>query len=391
MTIYLDTAATTPVDPRVKQAMDPYLADTYGNASSFHAYGFAAKEALDQARQTISKVLHCYPRELIFTGSGTESINLAIQGVARASKNNGKHIITTPVEHHAVLHTCEHLKKDEGYDITYLPVDRFGLVSTADLEKAIRKDTVLISIMYANNEIGTIQNIRELGAVAKKHHIPFHTDACQAAGFLDLDVDSLDVDLLSLNASKVYGPKGVGLLYIRTGTPLKPLIHGGGQEHGLRSGTENIAGIVGFATALEIAVQHQDAENKRLAALRDQLITSVLKVIPHTTLNGHPTQRLPHNAHFSFSGVEGDALVLMLNEEGIYASTGSACASHTIDPSHVLLALGIPRDRVHSALRFTLSRSTTEKDICTVIDVLTRVVEKLRSVSPLIEQKEKRR
>ncbi len=381
--IYLDHAATTFVDPRVKEAMEKYWHEDFGNPSSFHAAGLRALKALNDSRATVAKILSCSPEEVIFTGSGTESINMAIKGVFRANKQRGNHIITSATEHHAVLETCKYLQKHDGADLTVLPVDKYGQVVPEVLEKAIRPDTVLITILYANNEIGTINRIAELAAIARKHNVLFHTDACQAAGCLDLCVQNLGVDLMTLNGSKVYGPKGVGVLYIKRGTNIHPLLHGGGQEFGLRSGTENIPLIVGFATALEIAHECREIECARVRALRDRLVSSILKSVPKTFLNGHPTERLPNNANITFMDIEGEALLLHLNEHGICASTGSACNSKSLEPSHVLLALGLPYEASHGSIRFTLGRHTTDADIDKVVEVLPGIVQKLRSISPV--------
>ncbi len=381
--IYLDHAATTHVDPRVKAVMDKYWTEEFGNPGSFHTAGLRALRALNAARASVARVLNCIPEEVIFTGSGTESINTAIKGVFRANKAKGKHIITSTVEHHAVLETCEYLEKHEGAEITYLPVDRYGQVKPETLEKAIRPDTILISIMYANNEVGTINHIAALAAVAKKHRVLFHTDACQAGGVLDIDVKKLGIDLLSINGSKIYAPKGVGILYVRRGVPIHPLIHGGGQEFRMRSGTENVPCIIGFATALELAHQEREAENARLTVLRDTLIKGVLSTVPKTFLNGHPTERLPNNVNISFMDIEGEALLLYMNEHGVCASTGSACTSKSLDPSHVILALGLPYEASHGSIRFTLGKNTTEAGIGKVIEVLPDIVQKLRHLSPV--------
>ncbi|MEM4368960.1 MAG: IscS subfamily cysteine desulfurase, partial [Candidatus Woesearchaeota archaeon] len=368
--IYLDHAATTYTRPEVKEAMLPYFDENFGNPGSFNSFGLAASTAVANARLSVAKILNCNPREVVFTGSGTESINLAIKGVARAMKNKGRHIITSKIEHHAVLSTCEYLEKEEGFEVTYLDVDRYGMVLPEVLEKAIRDDTILVSIMYANNEIGTINPIKELATVAKAHNVYFHTDACQAAGFLELDVQALGVDLLSINGSKIYAPKGIGALFVRQGVPIKPIIHGGGQEFGLRSGTENVPYIVGFSKALELAQAERKSESARLSKLRDKLINGILTSIPKSFLNGHPIQRLPNNANITILDVEGEAMLLMLNEHGICASTGSACTSQKLEPSHVILGIGLPYEAAHGSLRFTLGLKTTETDIDKVLEVL---------------------
>lgn len=381
--IYLDHAATTYVDPRVKAAMDQYWTEEFGNPGSFHTIGLRALRALDKARATVARIMNCAPEEVIFTGSGTESINMAIKGVFWANKARGKHIITSTTEHPAVLETCNYLEKYHGAEVTRVPVDRYGQVKPEELEKAIRPDTILISIMYANNEIGTINRISELTTIAKKHKVLFHTDACQAGGVLDINVKKLGVDLMTINGSKLYAPKGVGALFVRRGVLLHPLIHGGGQEFRLRSGTENVPLIVGFAKALELAHQERDAENARQAALRDKLITGILTTVPKTFLNGHPVERLPNNVNISFMDIEGEALLLMLNEHGICASTGSACTSKSLDPSHVILALGLPYEASHGSIRFTLGKQTTEAEINKVIEVLPGIVKTLRHLSPV--------
>ena len=383
METYLDHAAATYMDERVKREMDKYCLKEYGNPGSFNTVGLRAKEAVDKAREKVAGIIGAEPKEIIFTGSGTESINLAIKGVARALKKSGKgkHIITSTIEHHAVLDTCRYLEEEEGFEVTYVGVDRRGLVDPKDIESAIKEDTILISIMYANNEIGTIEPIKEIGAIAKKHNITFHTDACQA-GMLDLDVRKLNADLMTLNGSKIYGPKGTGMLYVKKGTPIKPIIHGGGQEFGLRSGTENVPGIVGFAKALEIAQHERKREAKRLTILRDALIKGLMK-IPKVILNGHPTRRLPNNVNVSILDIEGESLLLNLNEHGICASSGSACASKSLKPSHVILATGVPAEIAHGSLRFTLGKRTTMKDIDKVVKVLPGIVERLRELSPV--------
>lgn len=391
--VYLDYAATTHVDPRVREAMEPYWETEYGNPSSLYRPGRRAKDALDAARTTIADILHCKSEELIFTGGGTESINLAILGVARFYKESGRHLITTKIEHHAVLHAMEALEK-EGFEVTYLDVDKNGLVDLENVRASVRSDTVLVSIMYANNEIGTIEPIEEFGKVIKKIReerkvagnttpLFFHTDACQAAGSLEMDVQKLGVDLLSLNASKMYGPKGVGALYLRKGVRVKPLIYGGGQENNLRSGTENVPGIVGFAAAFEIAQKERETENARLAAMRDYLIKRLTTEIPKVVLNGHSSLRLPNNVNVSVLDIEGEAVILYLDAKGIYISTGSACTSTTLDPSHVILAIGRPYEYAHGSLRFTLGKSTTIEDLDYVMKIFPEVVGKLRKISPI--------
>jgi cysteine desulfurase len=391
-TIYLDHAATAPIDPRVKDAMLPYLGEEFGNASSLHSTGRRAKEALDDARDTVSKILHCRAEEIVFTSGGTEADNLAILGIARAYKDKGNRIITSTVEHHAVLHAFEHLFKKEGTDAVYITVGRDGLVNPAEISAALTDKTVLISIMYANNEIGTIEPVADIAkAIAewkkannrKPLDLPFfHVDACQAAGALPLDVAKLGCDLMTVNGSKVYGPKGAGFLYIRSGVRPEPLMYGGAQEWGVRPGTENIAAIVGLAKALEIAEASKEKENARLVALRDKLIAGML-AIPKTILNGHPALRLPNNANVSIMDIEGEAMVLYLDEAGFRVSTGSACTSANLEPSHVIRALGLPYEAAHGSLRVSLGRGTTEDDIDKFLKVLPPIVEKLRKLSPV--------
>ncbi len=390
--VYLDHAATTPTDPQVVEAMRPYFAEHYGNPSSLYSLGLQAKNALLEARQKIARVFNCTPGEIIFTAGGTESDNLAIMGVARAWARKEKkpgHIITSTIEHHAVLHACDYLQKNEGWRVTKVQVDGDGLVDPAAVAAALTEDTALVTIMYANNEIGTIEPLPEISKVCKDGKVRFgkkiffHTDACQAAGALDLNVENLGVDLMTINGSKIYGPKGIGALYIRRGTSIEPLIHGGGQERNLRSGTENVPAIMGLAAALELAQANCKEENERLSALRDKLIQVVLATIPKSRLNGHPTKRLPNNVNVTLLDVEGEAMLLYLDEYGIQAATGSACDSATLDPSHVIVALGLPYEFAHGSLRFTLGKSTTETDIDYVLEVLPGVIKILRKVSPL--------
>lgn len=379
--VYLDNAATTPVDKEVMGCMEPYFCREYGNPGSFNTIGLRARHAVDDARMRIAKVLGCKASEIIFTGSGTESDNLALKGAARALKGRGNHIITTKIEHDAVLSTCRALEK-EGFDITYADVNEHGLVDPEHIKKAITTNTILISIIYASNEIGTIQPIREIASIAKEKGIRLHTDACQAAGYLNINVDDLGIDLMTINASKIYGPKGIGLLYARTGTILQPMIHGGGHEHGLRSGTENVPCIIGFAKALEKAQEIREEESKRATVLRDELIEG-LSSIEGTSLNGHPKRRLPNNVNMSFKGIEGEAILLHLDDNGIYASSGSACSSRKLEPSHVLKAIGLPHNIAHGSIRLTLGKHTTEEDIRYVLEVFPGIVEKLRAMSPI--------
>lgn len=382
--IYLDHAATTYTRPEVVEAMQKYFSQEFGNPGSFHTIGLRAKEAVDEARKKVKELVNASKEEeIIFTGSGTESINLAIKGAARANKDKGKHIITSKVEHEAVLKTCYYLEKYEGFEVTYLEVDPYGRVCPEELRKAIREDTILISIMYANNEVGTIQPIKQLAAIAKEHKIPFHTDACQGGGVLDIDVENLGIDLMTLNGSKIYGPKGVGMLYKKSGIKIHPLIHGGGQENRMRSGTQNVPAIVGFAKALELAQLEREEENKRLSSLREKLINGIKEKIPKVMLNGHPVERLPNNANLTILDVEGEAMMLYLNEHGICTSSGSACTSQSLDPSHVILAMGLPYEAAHGTLRFTLGKHTTEEDIDKVLEVLPGIVKSLRKISPV--------
>jgi cysteine desulfurase len=380
--IYLDHAATTPVDEQVVAAMLPYFGVRFGNPSSIHRFGRTALEALDEARETLAAVLGASRKEIVFTGGGSEADNLAIKGVALAQRAAGKgaHVITSAIEHHAALHAVEQLEAF-GFAATVLPVDRDGMVAPDDLRAAIRPDTVLVSIMYANNEIGTIQPLAELGAICRERGVPFHTDAVQAAGSLALGVDELNVDLLSLAAHKFYGPKGVGALYVRRGTPLLPQIHGGGQERRRRAGTENVAGIVGMAVALRLAEERRPDYVARCTALRERLLAGISARIPEARLNGHPTRRLPNNANVAFDGVEGESVLLLLDQHGIAASSGSACTSGALEASHVLLALGLPHEQAIGTVRFTMGQSTTEEEIDYVLDVLPALIEQLRSVS----------
>ncbi|HLD58789.1 MAG TPA: cysteine desulfurase NifS [archaeon] len=381
--IYLDHAATTYTRHEVAGEIAPFLEKKFGNPGSFHSIGLEAKKAVNSAREKIAKILGCSPEEIIFTGSGTESCNLAIKGVAFALRKKGKHIITQKTEHHAVLNACEWLEKEMGFEITYLDVDKFGMINLKQLENAIRKDTILISIMYANNEIGTIQPVKEIARIAKKHNVLFHTDACQAAGFEEINVEKLGVDLMTINGSKIYALKGTGLLFVKKGTKIEPLIHGGAQEFSLRAGTENVLGIVALAKALELAQGERKKEAKRLIALRDYLTKSLLAKIPKSILQGHPSKRLPNNANISFLDVEGEAIILYLDKFGVCVSSGSACTSHSLEPSHVLVATGIPYEIAHGSIRFSLGKRTTKKEIDFVIKKLPPIIEKLRALSPV--------
>lgn len=387
--IYLDYAAATPQHPLVFEAMRPYFNETFANPSSFHTPGLRAKEAVTAARQSIARHLNCREDEIVFTSGGTESDNLALVGVIRAYRSKGNHVITTAIEHPAVLEPLSHLQKTNEIELTILPVDRFGRVSPDDMIKALRPDTVLVSVMHANNEIGTIEPIADIGRAIlkwrKTNVTPYpyyHSDACQTAGALDLDVEKLHVDLLTFNGSKICGPKGIGALYVRRGAKIEPLVRGGGQEKNIRSGTENVPAIVGLALALDLAQSGKDAENTRFARLRDRLIRGLLD-IPKSRLNGHPSERLPNNVNVSFLDIEGESAVLYLDAEGIACSTGSACASSTLDPSHVILATGLSYEAAHGSLRFTLGRSTTAADIERVIKIMPGIVKKLRHMSPV--------
>ncbi len=382
--VYLDHAATTPVHPEVLKAMLPYFSEDFGNASSVHHFGRKTRAAVDQARATVAEAIGASPQEIYFTSGGTEADNIAILGVTKALADKGKHIITSGIEHHAVLETCEALEK-QGFAVTYLPVDQQGLVQVADVAAAIRPDTVLITIMHANNEIGTIQPIAEIGALAKSKGILMHTDAVQSMGSLHVNVDELHVDLLSFSAHKIYGPKGAGVLYVRRGTRVKPIWFGGGQERRLRTGTENVPGIVGLAKAVELAVAEMDQRNAHLRGLRDKLVAG-LTSIPDVTLNGHPEQRLPGNVNISVKYVEGESLILSLDMKGIAVSSGSACTSGSLEPSHVLLCMGLDHLQAHGSLRLTLGRDNTEEDIEYVLSVFPAIVERLRAMSPLYQR-----
>jgi cysteine desulfurase len=383
--IYMDHSATTFVKPEVLYAMIPYFTEHFGNPSSVYGIARDSKKAIDAARVQTARALGADPEEIYFTSGGSESDNWAIKGIALANRNRGNHIITTQIEHHAVLHTCQFLEK-EGFEVTYLPVDQYGLVNPRDLETAITEKTILVSIMYANNEIGTIEPVAELGAIARRHKVYFHTDAVQVIGNVPLDVKASNIDLLSLSAHKFYGPKGVGALYIRKGVRIDNLIHGGGQERKRRAGTENIAGIVGLGKAIEMATADIPGHNAKIRAMRDRLIRGVLEKIPHARLNGHPEKRLCGNVNISFEFIEGESMLLWLDDAGICASTGSACTSGSLEPSHVLLATGLPVEISHGSLRLTLGDANTEADVDVVLEVLPNVVTKLRDMSPLYKK-----
>lgn len=382
--IYLDNAATTKTAKEAVEAMLPYLEENYGNPSSIYGLGGKSKKALMTAREEIAKSIGAKPQEIYFTAGGSESDNWALIATAEAYEAKGKHIITTKIEHHAVLHTCEYLQK-RGFHITYLNVDEDGLIRLEELEAAIRPDTILISIMAANNEIGTIQPIAEIGAIARQHQVLFHTDAVQAYGHIPMNVEECHIDMLSASAHKLHGPKGVGFLYIRRGLKLRSFIHGGAQERKRRAGTENVPGIVGLGKCVELAVASMEETKKKETELRDYLIERVMSEIPYTRLNGHRTQRLSNNANFAFQFIEGESLLIMLDMAGICGSSGSACTSGSLDPSHVLLAIGLPHEIAHGSLRLTLSDETTKEDIDYTVENLKRIVEKLRSMSPLYE------
>ena len=382
--IYMDNAATTRVLPEVFEAMKPYFTEEYWNPASAYKTAGEAAQKVEESRAVIANAIGADPKEIFFTAGGSESDNWAIKGVADALKEKGNHIITTKIEHHAVLHTCEFLEK-HGYEVTYLPVDENGVVNPADVEAAIRPETILISVMFANNEIGTIEPIAEIGKIAREHKIYFHTDAVQAFGHEEIDVNTMNIDLLSSSAHKINGPKGIGFLYIRKGVKISNLIHGGGQENGRRAGTTNTAGTVGYAKATEIALARMADRKKYESALRDRLIDKVLAEIPYTRVNGHREKRLSNNVSFCFRFIEGESLLIMLNQKGICASSGSACTSGSLDPSHVLLAIGLPHEIAHGSVRLTLSEETTEEDIDYIVETLKQIVDRLRSMSPLYE------
>jgi cysteine desulfurase len=381
--VYLDHGAGNPLDQKVFEAMKPYFMEKYGNPSSAHSFGNSAKEALAAAREQVAQLVGAEkPKEIIFTSGGTESNNLAIKGAALRNKAKGNHIITTAVEHISVVNICKYLQK-QGFEVSYVPVDKQGLVDLKKLEEAITDKTVLISVIYANGEIGTIQPISEIGKLAHDNKILFHVDAVAAAGKVPINVKEENIDLLSISSNDMYGPKGVGALYIKTGTKVIPVNQGGGQERGLRSGTEDIPGIVGMGKAAELANKNMDAEGKRLTPLRDKLIKGVMDKIPYSFLNGDPTQRLPDNANLRFSYIEGESLILGLDMHGIQVSSGSACASKTLEPSHTLLAIGLAHEEAHGSLVFTLGNETKEEDVDYVLEVLPDVVKRLRALSPL--------
>ncbi len=378
----MDHSATTPVTAEVLEAMLPYFSQRFGNASSLHGFGREAKEALEESRQRVARLLNAHPGEIVFTSGGTESDNLALRGIAYKNRNSGRHIITSQIEHPAILETCRSLEQ-EGFSVTYLPVNREGLIELSDLERAIRPDTILISIMHANNEVGTIQPLEEVGRLAAERDIYLHTDAVQTVGKIPVDVEAIGADLLSLSAHKLYGPKGVGALYIRRGTKMQSLSTGGGHERNLRSGTENVAGIVGLARAADLAREEMAAEGQRLVQLRDRLAALVLERVKDAWINGSMEKRLPGSLNFGFSYVEGESLLLYLDSKGIAVSTGSACSSHKLEPSHVLLALGLKPEECHGSLRITMGRSNSQEQVDYVAECIAEAVERFRMMSPL--------
>ncbi|MDY4923293.1 cysteine desulfurase NifS [Frisingicoccus sp.] len=383
--IYLDHAATTATRPEVVEAMLPYFTENYGNPSTVYELGSKNKSAVTHSRETIAKALGTDAANIYFTAGGSEADNWALVATAEAYKNKGNHIITSKIEHHAILHTCEYLEKERGYEVTYIDVDENGIIKLDELKKAIRPTTILISVMFANNEIGTIQPIKEIGAIAREHGILFHTDAVQAFGQIPMDVDELNIDMLSSSGHKLNGPKGIGFLYIRKGVKIRSFIHGGAQERKRRAGTENVPGIVGFGKAVEIAMATMDKRIKQETELRDYLIDRILAEVPYTRLNGDRERRLPNNANFSFQFIEGESLLIMLDMAGICGSSGSACTSGSLDPSHVLLAIGLPHEIAHGSLRLTLGEDNTREEMDYVVEKIKGIVERLRSMSPLYE------
>ena len=383
--IYLDHAATTATRPEVVEAMLPYFTENYGNPSTVYELGYKNKSAVTHSRETIAKALGTDAANIYFTAGGSEADNWALVATAEAYKNKGNHIITSKIEHHAILHTCEYLEKERGYEVTYIDVDENGIIKLDELKKAIRPTTILISVMFANNEIGTIQPIKEIGAIAREHGILFHTDAVQAFGQIPIDVDELNIDMLSSSGHKLNGPKGIGFLYIRKGVKIRSFIHGGAQERKRRAGTENVPGIVGFGKAVEIAIATMDKRIKQETELRDYLIDRILAEVPYTRLNGDRERRLPNNANFSFQFIEGESLLIMLDMAGICGSSGSACTSGSLDPSHVLLAIGLPHEIAHGSLRLTLGEDNTREEMDYVVEKIKGIVERLRSMSPLYE------
>lgn len=382
--IYLDNAATTKTSKEVFEAMKPYFDELYGNAASIYRFAGQSTKAVDDAREVVANFLGAKPKEIYFTSGGSEADNWALKGVAFAKREKGKHIITSKIEHHAILHTCEHLEK-LGYEISYIDVDENGVIKLDELKAAIREDTILISVMFANNEIGTIEPVKEIGRIAHEHDVIFHTDAVQAFGHVDINVDELNIDILSASGHKFNGPKGVGIMYLRDTVKIGAFIHGGSQERGRRAGTHNTPGIVGFAKATELAAGTLEKRAAYESELRDYLINRVIDEIPYTKLNGHRENRLSNNANFSFRFIEGESLLIMLDQKGICGSSGSACTSGSLDPSHVLLAIGLPHEIAHGSLRLTLSEETTKEEIDTTVEALKTIVERLRNMSPLYE------
>lgn len=380
--IYMDHSATSPVDPEVFEAMKPFFVDNFGNASTLYSLGRDARKVMEAAREQVASLIGAKPEEVIFTSGGTESDNIAIKGTAYRLKNKGNHIITSAIEHPAVRETCKYLEKN-GFEVTYLPVYEEGIVRVSDLENAITDKTILITIMHANNEIGTIQPIAEIGKIARENKIYFHTDAVQTVGKIPVNVEKMNVDMLSLSAHKVYGPKGIGALYVKKGVRLEPIIHGGGHEKGLRPGTENVSGIVGLGKACELAEKNLLEDSKYITNLRDRLIDGILDSVEQSYLDGHRTKRLPNNVNLRFTGIEGESLVLHLDSKGVAASTGSACSSKSLEPSHVLIALGLEHVEAHGSLRLTLGKENTEEEVDYVITAVKEVVETLRKLSPL--------
>ena len=387
--IYLDNAATTRVYPEVVEAMTPYFTEIYGNPSAFYSFSNKAGKAVAESRENIAKLIGAKTEEIYFTGGGSESDNWALKATAEAYGNKGKHIITTTIEHHAILHTCQWLEKN-GFEVTYVNVDEDGVVKLDELEAAIRPDTILISVMAANNEIGTIQPLKEIGEIAHKHGVLFHTDAVQAFAHISINVDEMNIDMLSASGHKINGPKGIGVMYIRKGVKILSFVHGGAQERRRRAGTHNVPGIVGMGKAAEIAAATMEEKNKGIMELRDYLISQVLEKIPYARLNGHRTNRLPNNANFCFRFIEGEGMLIMLDQAGICGSSGSACTSGSLDPSHVLLAIGLPHEIAHGSLRLTLSEDTTKEDIDYTVEKLAEIIARLRSMSPLFEDFERK-
>ena len=383
--IYLDNNATTQVHPEVVDIMNFCHKECFGNPSTIYSFGKKAKRLMDESREKIAKMIDASKDEIVFTSGGTEADNLAIFGIAKANKDRGKHIITSKIEHHAVINSCKALEKD-GFEITYLDVDKYGVINLEHLERTIKKETILISVMHANNEIGTVEPIAEIGRIAKRHKIYFHSDTVQSIGKIRVDVKEMNLDMISISSHKLYGPKGIGCLYVKKGTRIKPILYGGEQEHHLRAGTENVPGIAGFGRAMELAVAETDKENERLTKLRDRLQEGLSKKIEHIIFNGHPTERLPNTLNCAIQFIEGESLILKLDDLGICASTGSACSSASLEPSHVLMAIGLPHEIAHGSLRLSLGRDTTDEDIDCVLDVLPTAVDELRAFSPLYKE-----